>query len=174
MVRLTVDDENVRRLLMQLEDNVGDLRDAMQEIGMYIVSRTMERFEQEGPGWPPLSPATLRSRRRGRVSGVRRMLDRIRSAITGRSAYSAKILQDTGRLRASIGAPAGEGVFRVRPREVVVGTNVPYAAVHQFGTNRAGRSHAVHIPARPFLKIEDEDVRVMQEIIRQYILMGGE
>lgn len=173
MVKLKVNDGSVRQLLAELEGNAADLSDAMQEIGMYIVSHTMERFEREGPGWPPLSPATLRSRRRGRVSAARRLMDRIISSMTGRSVLSPKILQDTGRLKASIGAPSHEGVFRVGSREVVVGTNVPYAAIHQFGTNRAGRSHSVHIPARPFLVVEDDDVSVMEEIIRQYILMGG-
>ena len=53
-----------------------------------------------------------------------------------------------------------------------VGTNVPYAGVHQFGTNRAGRRHNVHIPARPFLVVDDRDVEIMEDILLQYILMG--
>lgn len=71
-------------------------------------------------------------------------------------------LVDTGRLRASITSKAGD-------REVVVGTNVQYARVHQFGAvirpvrakllrfpNDAGGfafARQVKVPARPFMPI---------------------
>lgn len=38
----------------------------------------------------------------------------------------------------------------------VVGTNEPYAAIHQFG-GKAGRGKKVNIPARPFLMLTPQD-----------------
>lgn len=69
-----------------------------------------------GVRWQPLAPATVKKRRQG----------------------SSKPLVDTGNLRNSINASSGPG-------RLSVGTNVPYAGFHQFGTG--------DIPARPFLPI---------------------
>lgn len=153
MVRLTVNTADILRMLSGYETRAEDLTDAMNEIGQYMISRTMKRFKEEGPGWPPLSPATIRNRKRNRRGIV-------------------KILQDTGVLRGSIGSPSRQGIYEVGGREVKVGTTVPYAAVHQFGTNRAGRHHNVRIPARPFLLADERDVETMEDIILQYVLRG--
>ena len=61
----------------------------------------------------------------------------------------AKILQDTGTLAMSI-KPS------YTANSVSVGSNVKYAAIHQFG-GKAGRAHKVNIPARPFLPINARD-----------------
>lgn len=90
-----------------------------------IVARAIERnFAQEGRPlpWPPLSPAYARWKER---------------FYPGR-----KILERTGRLRRSIHT-AVEG------NALVVSTDVPYAAAHQFGTTV--------IPARPFLVLTPQD-----------------
>lgn len=57
--------------------------------------------------------------------------------------------------------------------QAMVGTNEPYAAIHQFG-GKAGRNKKVEIPARPFLLLtpeEEEDILAdiqdyFQKIIR--------
>ncbi|WP_298034281.1 phage virion morphogenesis protein [uncultured Desulfovibrio sp.] len=49
----------------------------------------------------------------------------------GRSALN--ILQDSGMLVGSIGRTGMFGIHKVGPLEAIVGTNVPYAAAHQFG-----------------------------------------
>jgi phage gpG-like protein len=46
-------------------------------------------------------------------------------------------------------------------REVVIGTNVQYAATHQFGRGK--------IPARPFLLVHDEDRREAASILLRHI-----
>lgn len=71
----------------------------------------------------------------------------------------SKILRDTGRMVNSItGKSAGH--------DVIVGTNVEYAAYHQFGTRT--------IPARPFLPLEglpmawqNSAARVIVEVLKQ-------
>lgn len=49
----------------------------------------------------------------------------------------------------------------------VVGTNEPYAAIHQFG-GKAGRGRKITIPARPFLKLTPEDESDIMEDIQAY------
>jgi len=59
-------------------------------------------------------------------------------------------LVDTGRLRDSITHQSSDN-------GVSVGTNVAYAAIHQFG-GMAGRKKAAAIPARPYMPIRDGKV----------------
>lgn len=66
-------------------------------------------------------------------------------------------------------------------RSVEVGTNVPYAAIHQFGgTIRPKKGKAlsfggrlvrsVTIPARPYFGISAQDNKEIQEIIKDWVL----
>ena len=54
-------------------------------------------------------------------------------------------LQDTGRLMGSVSTDHDD-------RQAVVGTNVVYGAIHQFG-GKTGRNESVELPARPFLLV---------------------
>lgn len=148
----------MRRLIQR-----GDsLAQPLDEIGASLVVATQARFERhagpDGQSWPPLSKRTLK--RRG---------------------SNAQPLRKSNHLFQSI-------THRVEGNTVVVGTNVVYAAIHQFGgeieqharsqaarwvsrgknkgrfAKRGGRSghvtigaHKVHIPARPFLGIDQAD-----------------
>jgi len=58
-------------------------------------------------------------------------------------------LNDTGALRQSIDELSDNDT-------ALVGTNMVYAAIHQFG-GWAGRNRKVYIPARPFLQLTNED-----------------
>jgi phage virion morphogenesis protein len=94
-------------------------------------------------------------------------------------------LQDTGRLAASI-------TSRSTGNQAVVGTNVVYAAIHQFGGKTPahvikpknkkalfwpGASHPVksvnhpgsNIPARPFLSLTDSDFDEIQRKLAAYL-----
>jgi phage virion morphogenesis protein len=88
----------------------------------------------------------------------------------------AETLRETGRLMGSLSR-------RVRGNQVVVGTNVIYAAIHQFGGTirpkkgkrlafRLGKlsvfARSVSIPARPFLGISADDRAEIVEIFRDF------
>lgn len=90
---------------------------------------------------------------------------------------SGRTMVDTGRLMKSITAKA-------YPDRAEVGTNVIYAAIHQFGGDitaknsrylkfRIGKRWAqkrkVTIPARPFLMVQDEDWQEIKEAILEYL-----
>lgn len=51
--------------------------------------------------------------------------------------------------------------------QAIVGTNVEYAAIHQFG-GMAGRNKKVEIPARPFLTLTEQDEADILEDIQDY------
>ena len=49
----------------------------------------------------------------------------------------------------------------------MVGTNEPYAAIHQFG-GKAGRGRKVDIPARPFLVLTTQDEEDILDDVQAY------
>ncbi|WP_419832134.1 phage virion morphogenesis protein [Endozoicomonas atrinae] len=91
---------------------------------------------------------------------------------------TGQILSDTGRLRNSLSYKTGND-------EVEVGTNVKYAAVHNFGATirpkkakmlafpgKNGKTifaKKVVIPARPFLGIEQRQINLVQQTIEQWV-----
>ena len=163
-VRIDVKDEAVRAALARLRRRVKDLRPALDEIGESLETRTVRRFEtQQGPDGVPWKPSYRAVRQRGQT------------------------LRDTGRLRDSI-------THRVSPGgdEVAIGTNVEYAAIHQFGgktppriirprSKKAlfwpGAAHPVksvrhpgsEMPARPFLGVSPADERALLAIVSRRI-----
>lgn len=68
-----------------------------------------------------------------------------------------KPLEGSGQLRDSIHAVVSDHGIEVR-------SNLPYAAAHQFGTKT--------MPARPFLVIEDEDLRRVVQTVLNHIVSG--
>lgn len=92
-------------------------------------------FKRQGPGWQPLKPRTLLRRRQ--------------------LGKGAKILQDTGRLKNS------QVVQRKTSDTVEMGSNLVYAATHQYGRGP--------IPARPFLPTEDELVAQIVPKVQRYL-----
>ena len=93
-------------------------------------------------------------------------------------AESGKTLIDSARLMQSI-------TFEATDTGVAVGTNVIYAAVHQFGAtirpvkadklrfrigDRYVATDEVTIPARPFLGLDDDDEREIEAIAGDWLL----
>ncbi|MDP8171542.1 phage virion morphogenesis protein [Pasteurella skyensis] len=71
-----------------------------------------------------------------------------------------KVLNDTGNLKNSITAVFDND-------SATVGTNLEYAAIHQFG-GMAGRGKKVKIPARPFLSLTPQDEDDVIDDIQTY------
>jgi len=109
-----------------------------------------EQKDSEGKVWAPLKPGTIKRRRMGGRGGV-------------------KILQDTGRMRAS--------VDRYSDRDTAItGTNTIYAATHQFG--REGRTYSYYfgewggadIPAREFIYLTEGEQKTLIEFVSKEIV----
>ncbi|WP_457571295.1 phage virion morphogenesis protein [Desulfovulcanus sp.] len=155
MITINVNTKALDMALQDMEKRMSNLTPVMEEIGEIIVSSAQENFERQGryssPGswkggsnkWKPLKPATIKQRMR-------------------KGYWPGKTLQQRGRLKSSIGYRAGKN-------SVEIGTNLAYAAIHQFG-GRAGRNLTAEIPARPYLVVQEEDLEEIREIITDYIL----
>lgn len=134
MFRLTLNPRPLQLRLEALADRLSDLEGLLERVAP-LAARAIERnFDAEGRPlpWPPLAPATLRRKPPG-----------------------LKILERTGRLRRSIRT-------RVEASAIVLSTDVPYAAAHQFGVPRR------RLPARPFLVLTPEDKEeVAQAVARE-------
>lgn len=106
--------------------------------------------DPEGTPWTPLSPKTI-ARRRNHQGGV-------------------KILQDTGQLKNSLtqaGAPYK--IESARGYDVELGTNVPYARIHQYGGVIKTRHAEITIPARPFIGLGPNDAQEISEVVEGFM-----
>ena len=77
------------------------------------------------------------------------------------AAQGGLTLTDTARLRTSIKRNLGADF-------VEVGTNVIYGAIHQLGGD-AGRGHAVHLPARPYLPENVDQIKSLDALVDELI-----
>lgn len=135
MIKITVDDNEVQRMLKDLAGRVKDMRPVMRKIAGIMHDAVEQNFEEEGrPKWKPSKRALK---------------------------HKGKTLQDTGSLAVSIS-------MRYDNKSAQVGTNKKYAAIHQFG-GKAGRGRKVTIPARPFLKLTDNDLEEIKEAVKDYL-----
>ena len=117
---IQVEDAQVTTALLALRSRCANLQPVMARIGQQLVTLADLSFRAEkdpwGTAWQRLSQSTLRQRRQGKGTG------------------GHKILRDTGRLAGSIS-------YRASAEQVVVGTNVVYAAIHQFGGDIQHQAH---------------------------------
>jgi phage virion morphogenesis protein len=113
-ITVRIDDAELRKAIDRVIDHMADLTPAMQEIGDYMITATRSRFDTEtapdGSKWAALSPryAARKARMRSVVDGGKRILAK------------RGTLRDTIRYKAS-------------RSDVVIGSDRPYAAIHQFG-----------------------------------------
>ncbi|GBD39828.1 hypothetical protein HRbin37_02114 [bacterium HR37] len=143
MIEIKVDDREIKELLKRILKKSNDMSPAMKDIADIMLDAVEKNFEEEGrPSWPPLSPSTIKERQR-------------------KGFWPGKILQREGTLAGSISEDHG-------PLYALVGTNIKYAPIHQFG-GRSGKGHRARIPARPFLSLTEEDKDGIVEVLREFL-----
>ena len=132
-----------------------DLSPAMEAIAGVLVDDIEEAFQSEqapdGQTWSPLSDTTIKRREKAGY-------------------WPGQKLQQTGRLAASI-------TFAFGKDYAVAGTNVIYAATHQFGAAKGGFGSDKHgrsipwgdIPARPFLGLSNEGRSEIENILARFL-----
>lgn len=120
LLKISIADEALRAALGRVIASLHDTTPLMRALSEIMIDASARAFETAsdpatGAPWKPLSASRQRQR-----------------AKKGRSV--ANILQDSGLLVGSITRPSGQGAVReIGPDHALVGTNVPYAAAHQFG-----------------------------------------
>jgi phage virion morphogenesis protein len=131
--------------LDKLKEKIKNPQVMLETIGNYLVSVISESFEGEkspdGTAWEPLSTIVKNSKK-----------ERMRKlkTLTKGEDYKRKILHESGRL-------AGDFRPKIEGDKLTIGTNLIYAAIHQFG-GQAGRGKKVTIPARPYLPITGDNL----------------
>jgi len=183
MIKVKIDDKELKVLLADLRGKMADMSPVMKVIAGIMHQSVEEGFEKEGPGWVPLKASTIRQRaRKGRWPG--------------------KMLQASGQLVSSISD-------KYTSNSAMVGTNKIYAAIQQLGgeVSHPGRERVLHfktykrganagktrfskkgkatygmkasvgpykirIPARPYLKLSDPALNDIRTAIMNYLIQG--
>jgi phage virion morphogenesis protein len=141
---IIIDDKELQYQFKKLIDRGTNTRPLMQRLQQQMYSNIMNHFEKEGQDnrrWPSLKAATIRARQR-------------------KNHWPGKILNIHGSsgLIGSITQPT------VTNNEAVVGTNLKYAAAHEFGYKPK------KIPKRPFLHQSQREIDGFTNMVKQYIL----
>ena len=144
--------ENLKHL-NRIIDNFTKIRKLYKAVGEYMLASVEENFQAQGrpTRWKRLSIETLKSGYKGKKFKKRGGLTKA----FGKHVAGKKILIDSGRLKNSITYKV-KAIKKLQDTKIYVGTNVVYAAIHQYG-GYAGRNRKVYIPARPYLLMQEQD-----------------
>ena len=131
-IEVKIENKEVEEALLELASRTENLRPLMKNIAGILASSTEENFKNEGrpEKWTDLADITKKKR------------EKIKK-------WPGQILQVEGQLAGSVNPQYDN-------ESAVIGSNKEYAAIHQLG-GQAGRNKKVSIPARPYLKLTDDD-----------------
>lgn len=124
----------------------------------------------DGTPWKPLAWSTIVARMGGMKKFARKMRSRIRRSGRGGSPGSrgVQILRDDGFLLGSVSSLSAVGsIGHVTRDEATLGSNLVYAAIHQFG-GMAGRGHKTKIPARPYIGHRPENIPRYEKVFAEH------
>ena len=113
---------NLRRVVRELNNPTPALKLVGALAQRAIARNFAKQTDPHGKPWARLAPATIAARRNKKKSSI-------------------KILIDTGQLKNSLGAA---DALQISDSEARIGTNVKYAAIHNFG---AGARSSIRRPA---------------------------
>lgn len=128
--------EELQTKLKSLQNIDKKTKPLMQTLGNILQNEIETSFENEsspfGQKWQALKPSTIRQKQK--------------------LGKSSNILRSDGNL-------ADKWIVKADDKKATVSNNTnkngfAYGLVHQFGTNKAGRSKNVRIAARPFLPVD--------------------
>lgn len=142
-IEIKLENQAVAEKLLYLAKRGENLRLLMKNIAGVFAYSTEENFENEGgPKWTGLKEVTKKAR-------------------TKIKKWPGKILQVVGMLASSLSTQYDEN-------SAIIGSNLPYAAIHQKG-GKAGRNKKVEIPARPYLKLSDDDFEEILDVTEKFL-----
>jgi phage virion morphogenesis protein len=158
---LEYDNADAMGVLEKLQEKLGDLKPALQDIGEYLQIAHEQRFvdqvSPDGTPWAPLSPSYQRNKTKNKN----------------------RILFLDGRLAKSFR-------YQISGNELNFGTNVPYAAHHHFGTKPytikpktkkalafggvvVQKVNHPGLKARPFFGTNDADNEEILQLLTEYL-----
>ena len=125
-----------------------------------------KQSDPDGNAWKPLSPLVADAKNK-KSKKTDAQIAKLREKNPNFSQH--KILIDTGTLMKSLATPAGNShVSSTTGTEIVLGSNLPYAAIQNFGgkIEKKNGSGFIVIPARPFIGFGGPDKKQIQEKIQ--------
>jgi len=159
---LIVGDEQFKRTLEGIVRFAKRPRLTMKDMAAALEEQTEDNFAAEGrPKWTTLSDTTIRARLGG---GKAYRKDGSMRKSAERTKQTMKILQDSGRLAASVHSQHGDDY-------AMTGAARPYARIQQLG-GQAGRGLNVTLPSRPYLPFSSDGT--LQKEAEQELLKIGE
>lgn len=143
-IEIEIENKKVNERLLELANRGVNLRPLMKNIAGIFASATEDNFKEQGrpEKWQDLADVTKKQRTKQRK-------------------WPGQILQVSGQLASSVNTFYDND-------SAVIGSNLPYAAIHQLG-GQAGKNLSVEIPARPYLKLTDDDFDEILHECEQYL-----
>lgn len=142
-IEIKIDNKKVEKALLEIAQKTSNLRPLMKNVAGIMADSTEENFKEEGrPKWKDLSEKTKTARKK-----------------TGH--YPGQILQVSGQLALSV-------TTQYDDTSAIIGSNKVYAAIHQLG-GQTGKNKKTTIPARPYLKLTDDDFDEIISIVEKYL-----
>lgn len=144
-------EKQVSREILRVGKRATDMRPALNVIADFWMDETRQNFDSEGRhasgGWKPLKPATLRRKQQKNLD--------------------PRILRATGALFKSLTVRRSRGsLLRVTKSELLYGSRLPYAAVHQ-------RPRATNpLPRRRPVELTEAARRQTLRILQRFIFTG--
>jgi phage gpG-like protein len=166
-----------KKRIEQIDARLADPTRAMDDIGNMLVTSILRNFEVGGrPAWPDLQPATWARKTTTKIliesgrlrdsigydleSGGRRLIvGTIQQNVPYAAAHQFGL---KGRIEQSVPEHLRRAHTRRTARGVV---NVPEHRVRAHT-----RTINQNIPARPFVVIQDEDIREIEQIVRDFLI----
>lgn len=163
LVNITVENAALKAALTRLVSKLRDTTPIMHSLSEIMVDASQRAFINNvdpatGAAWAPLSKSRQRQRQKN-----------------GRSPTS-NLLQDTQQLVNSITGNSGNSIHEVGPNFARVGTNLEYAAAHQFGATIQRKSGAMTVRLRKksgrwqFAKNKHKRVRTVETTRKAYTI----
>ena len=143
-IEIEFDNKEVNRKLLELARSGENLRPLMKNIAGIFSYATEENFKDEGrpEKWVDLSESTKKQRQK-------------------KGKWPGQILQVTTQLALSVNTFYDDD-------SAVIGSNLAYAAIHQLG-GKAGKGKKVNIPARPYLKLTEDNMKEILSAAEQFL-----
>ena len=126
--------------LTRVGDRGGDVRPAKDAVRPLFQADEKQRFDRQGPRWPPLAERTRE--------------------LKAQAGLDPRVLRSSGKLYDSLITAEGE---TPRPTQIVFGTEVWYSKFHQAGTKRMPRRKVIQLSKRT----RDEMVEVLTHYVSQ-------
>ncbi len=143
-IELKIDNKLIQEKLLDISKKTENLRPLMKNLAGILSFSTEENFKEEGrPKWKSWSESTKKYRKKVKK-------------------YPGQILQLNGHLASSVTTYYDDN-------SAIIGSNLPYAAIHQLGGN-AGKNKKVKIPARPYINLSESDINEILDVISTFII----